>query len=335
MRRLFAVLVCVLASPPAFAASTFHTRYSAPEGCPSRDEFVAAIEQRLPGWTHVDSGAEREVSLEIRSTDAGFTGSVSVDATARPREVAGPRCDSVMRALALVAAVSLDPNAALATEPTTAPAPPVPEPVTPTPPTPPLASSTAPTPPREASATPSFGFGAGGALLFGPAPSALYGVEAHLELGTPSRDLLVRLSGARSFTGTVAVGSGEARFDLIQGEIAGCYLPVRSSVSLATCLITDLGSIQAEGEPSDSLAETKTSTRLWAASGARLGFDFRIVGPLRVQSSMGVLIPWRTQTYVFDNPQDLENPEVLYEASPIALDLRLGLALIFPGGDQE
>lgn len=329
MRRL-ALLFCVLASNTAFAASTFHASYTAPDACPSQAEFVRAVEQRLPGWQHAESGAEREVVVEIRSTDTGFTGSVSVDAAARPREVEGPRCDSVVRALALVTAVSLDPNAALSTEPITEPPPPVPVPVAPPPVAPAPAEPPPPAPAKEESTMPSFAFGADGTLLFGPAPSPLYGLGALIELGTSSREFLLRIAGARSFTGTVAAGSGEARFDLTHGELAGCYLPIRSRISLLLCAVTDVGSIQAEGEPSDDLTQTKTSTRLWTASGARLGFDFRIAGPLYAESSMGVLIPWRSQSYVFDNPK-----ETLYESAPVALDLHLGLGVIFPGRDQE
>lgn len=333
MRTLLAALVCLLASPSAFAANTFRSTYIAPESCPSQADFDAAVVQRLPGWKH-DAEAERNVVVSIQSANTGFHGSVSLDG-AQPREVEGPRCDSVVRALALVTAVSLDPTAALSTEPMSDPAPPTPVPVAPPPTAPPPAPRPPlPTPIQKESGPPSLGFGAGGALLFGPAPSPLYGFQAHVELGTSNRDLLLRLAGARSFTGATPVGSGEARFDLTQGELAGCYLPVRAAISVLTCVITDVGSIQAEGEPSDELVETKTSTRLWAASGGRLGFDFRVAGPLHVESSVGALIPWSKQTYIFDSTKE-SLAETLYESSPVALDLRLGLTVIFPSGDQE
>jgi hypothetical protein len=284
MGRWLAFLTCSLVSTTALAQNEFRVTYTASERCPERDAFIRAVEQRLPTWKHAD-GAPREVVVEIRDADDGFAGSVSVDAAARPREVAGPRCDSVVGALALVTAVSLDPAAALATQPMAEPAPPPPPPEPapkPPPPAPVAPPPPTPTPVREPENTsPSFGFGAGGVLLFGPAPSPLYGFDAHVQLGTMSRELLLRASVARSITGTVTVGSGEARFDLTQAELAGCYLPIRSAISLWTCAVTDVGSIQAEGEPSDSLTETKSSTRLWVASGARLGFDFRLTGPLR------------------------------------------------------
>ena len=131
--------------------------------------------------------------------------------------------------------------------------------------------------------------GEGGSIVGRALQGRVLIVDDVITAGTAIRESVEIIRAA----GATPAGSGEASFELTHGELAGCYLPVRSRISLSTCLITDLGSIQAEGEPSDELAETKTSTRFWAASGARLGFEVRIAGPLRVATSMGILIPWR------------------------------------------
>lgn len=330
MRRFRVLSFLLFASPSALGAGTFHASYRAPEECPVRDDFLRAVEQRLPDWRHSDSPGEREMTVVIEKTEAGFKGALTLSPSPQVREVEGPRCDSVMRALALVAAVSLDPNAALAAEP-------VPDaaPVSPVTPPPAEQEPPPPSPPpvrTAGSSSPSFGFGAGGALLFGPAPSPLYGVDVHAEIGTASRSWIVRILGARTVTGTVSVGTGEAHFQLTHAELGGCYLPIHESVSVMGCLVLDAGSVEAEGEPSSELQETNVSRRFWGAAGARLGFGVRLTGPLELGTSLGVLVPWQEQSYVFDNAD--ESTEGLHQSAPIAVDFRLGISVIF-SGDQD
>src|SRR5262249_25414050 len=108
------------------------------------------------------------------------------------REVVGATCDEVVSAIALIAAVAIDPNASAAPSlPAHPPATPAIEPPTLPPPLPPAVRIERPPPPAEPRARWRFAFGAelGGAL--GPAPSFLVGIRPYVELGRLGAEVLL------------------------------------------------------------------------------------------------------------------------------------------------
>jgi hypothetical protein len=315
--RAFPALLVTLSAAPAFAGD-FHADYSAPEGCPTRAEFVRAIEQRVPDWHHVDGAVERKLALEVRRTDTGFAGRLTL--AAGVRDVEGAECETVVRALALVAAVSLDPAAA--EREAAAPAP-VPGPA--------LAPVPAPAPeparpPPVAGPEVSFGFGAAAGLLFGPAPSVLYGGAVHAELGDLERRFLLRVAGMRLVTGSVSVGGAEASFGLTAAELGGCYRLLQGgSLALSGCLVSTAGALTAAGEPGPELARTEDSSRFWGSTGARFGVFARPVPALELGAELGGSVAWFEHSYVFENPTN-----VIHTTSLLGADLRLGLTIVLP-----
>jgi hypothetical protein len=317
-----------MASSAAFAAS-FRASYQAPPECPDRTAFVRAVEQRLSGWSHQEdpnANVERELAVSIDKTSGGYAAKLSLGATEGNRELDGAQCDSLVRALSLIAAVSLDPAAALSieeqpeavspprSEPSPAPAP--------APPTEDKPSTPEPSPPASG---PSGAFGLAAGLMLGPAPAPLYGVEAHAELGDSERRFLARLAGAMLATGSVDVGSASAHFELLHAELGGCYRPIREQVLVMGCAVFDVGRMAATGESSPALTETESSTRLWLAAGARMGLGVRLLGPLELALTAGLLVPLVRQSYVFENPR-----ESVHESAVVALDLTVGLiAVVF------
>jgi hypothetical protein len=288
------------------------------------------LEKRLPGWKHDEANAERSVEVSVRSTPAGFTGTVALDRGGSVREIDGPNCDAVVRGLALVAAVSLDPTSAVTTEnaeepparqPAAAPAPAQPMPL------PAPADAGVPQRPRDAKPVRlSFGFGVAGALLFGPAPSPLYGVEVHGLVADVDRRFFAHLGVGRLVNGDVAVTNGRASFELTYAELAGCYRPIRGWViALDGCLVLQAGSLEASGEPVLPLVDPKTSTQFWGAAVGRLGVALPLGRHLEIGASGGVLIPFRKYTYVFENP-----PEEVHKSAGIGADVGAGITAIFP-----
>src|SRR5690606_30760132 len=228
----------------------------------------------------------------------------------------------------------LDPSAAFSIEDaepvaieeppeTSEPAPPVVPPVAPVSPerTAPIVDRPRPEE-RASSSSVSFAIGVGGALMLGPAPGPLYGAEGHAELGIAERTFSLRLAGAYLSTGSVDAGSAPVHFELLHAEIGGCYRPLRDRLSALGCAVFDAGRMEASGEQSPALAETKRVERLWLAAGARLGLSVVLVGPLELGASAGLLIPLARYTYVFENPK-----ESVHESSLAALDLRLALSV--------
>jgi hypothetical protein len=314
--------VLALITSPAFAAS-FRASYAAPEGCPNRDAFIRAVERRLPGWKHDEATAERSVEVHVRTTPAGFTGTVSLDQGRSVREIDGPQCDAVVRGLALVAAVALDPAsvapAERAEEPAAQPAPAAPSPL------PPVDTRE---PQQSRASEPlrlGFGFGVAGGLLFGPAPSALYGVEVHGVIADFDRRFLARLGVGRLANGDVTVANGRASFELTYAELAGCYRPIGAPVALSGCLVLQAGSLEASGKPTPPLVDPKTSTQFWGAAGGRLGVALPLGRQLELGAAAGVLVPFRRYTYLFENPDD-----EVHTSAWVAADLRAGITAIFP-----
>jgi len=99
-----------------------HIHYEAPEGCPSADAFVAQVRART-GRVHLAEDGDTGLTLRVTIARAGsrVEGTlVVVDASGAEsrREVTGDSCATVSLALALVAAMRIDPTASLAELPT-------------------------------------------------------------------------------------------------------------------------------------------------------------------------------------------------------------------------
>jgi hypothetical protein len=124
-----ALLALLVLSFPAFAKAAVGLAYEAPEGCPSQQEFVAAVAARGADFDGVGpAGAHRVMVVAIRKQDGGFAGAFQVrdgETATNKREVRGPGCAEVVEALAVVTAIALRPEIAAAPDPSTAAAPPV------------------------------------------------------------------------------------------------------------------------------------------------------------------------------------------------------------------
>ena len=75
--------------------------YHAPPSCPDRAAVIAAIGDRAPA-------GDARVAIQITEQSSGFAGTVAVDAGA-PRELSATRCDDLVTALSLVAALAIVP----------------------------------------------------------------------------------------------------------------------------------------------------------------------------------------------------------------------------------
>src|SRR5690606_32168893 len=112
------------------AARPVSLRYQAPEACPPESVFRAGVDGRTAQAAWQDEDGEEVTSLEVEVSieDDGARGRLVVRepgrAPAAPREVRDATCDTVVDALALVAALAIDPKASLA--PTLRPVPPPP-----------------------------------------------------------------------------------------------------------------------------------------------------------------------------------------------------------------
>lgn len=125
-----AVLVVALvprarAEVPATDDPRFHLAYAAPAGCPDRAAFLSAILARTKR-SHLASEGEAatELAVAIEVTPARANGRLEVrevDDARQLRSVSSDSCTDVAQALALIAALILDPDAQIGDEPSSAP----------------------------------------------------------------------------------------------------------------------------------------------------------------------------------------------------------------------
>jgi len=266
---------CAQSTTPSAEAQTLRVDYSAPAGCGSRTTFVAELEARTRRVHVVDTTEPvATVSVELTDHTSVIVGQLRLrepDGTETLRAVSGRTCEEVVPALALIAAVLIDPEAVThgSTLPTTSPAP---------------APSSAVTPPPAGlgarwRARPSLGMGISATSTVAPnpsfAPSLELGLEADVGL---ARGPLLLLAFERFGSSTFSTPAGLADFSTLLGRLSLCPLrwPSRGPVAVAPCGAFEAGSLHVGVSQTIDKSEP---TVLWLAAGAGLHLD---VHPLRV-----------------------------------------------------
>ncbi len=296
----------------AQADGSFHLDYEAPENCPAASAFAAKIEGHTPlarqATSEVASRRFRAVFDTSSPAARGRLEIVDFDGTPSVREVEGRDCNEVADALALIAAIVIDPNARPASpppqEPATRPRPitevrmpqPIPAPVLVAPrPRPPLEPESEPLPLRLGLI---FQAGVVSERLVPKLGIALvYGVEALLdrdELFAPS----VRASLYRIRSGEIATDFGKAKFEWTAGRLSACpILLTWESFGFRPCVIGDFGRVRAEGYETNQGAE---ESLFWAALGAAGRAETLLLDALLLEIEAGALFPLSNQRFFFE-----------------------------------
>jgi hypothetical protein len=307
----------------AQTSGSFHLDYEAPAHCPTAAAFAAKIEGHTPLARQVPGAdASRRFRAVFDTSQPAARGRLEIvdfDGTPSVREVEGRDCTEVADALALIAAIVIDPNAqpaspstetndaaaAAAASAAAAAAGTRPRPVTEVRmpqliPAPQLVPRPKPEPePLPLRLGLIFQAGAVTEQLAPELGLALvYGVEALLdrdELLAPA----LRVSLYRIRSGEITTAFGKARFEWTAGRISGC--PVFWSwenLGFRPCIIADFGSLVAEGY--ETIDGAKESV-LWAALGAagRAEAVF-LEDTLVLEIEAGALVPLGSQRFYFD-----------------------------------
>jgi hypothetical protein len=283
--------------------------YRVAPGCPDAATFSARVAERQ---SSLGLSAPAPVNLRLSITQSAataFSGTLDVaDGSAVTRRtVAGKDCDEVVVALALIAAIALEPEGGdvrAAQPPDGAPAPSTA--------TEPAASPAAPDT-DEAARAPSSGV-ALGAYAFGMAYGAAApegalgaGLALALEWRTasvwqPALSLGVFrvVSDERSFAG----GAARARFELsaAQGVLCPWRWPAHGRWGLRPCLEVELGWL--EGSSSGpAVIDPTTRAGLWASAALAARADMNPWGPLRLSLLGSGVVPLTRHDFSF-SPED-------------------------------
>ena len=293
---------------------TIRLSYGAPpDACPARADFEAELHARTAKASFGSEGRLFEVVIE--AGEAGYVGTLAIrepDASGAERRIEGADCGEVASALALIAALAIDPDARTAprAELELLPVPSA-ETVEPAPapsaaPAPASAPVTAPTPPRPSLETDAarwgLGIGLGAAALAGPAPKVLFafGPEAELRRQSGESVRSLGLSIHAGQTGTLGPSDARARFRLLTASVSLCPLGAEARLRWRACAVTEAGALRVEGR---DVAVPGDATRLWlsAGLGARLGF--RLSSRIYADAALGAQANLRRDRFVFLTPR--------------------------------
>lgn len=297
LRHHVTALLCTLcafgSSRTAYAAaSQLAVAYRAPQSCPNRAEFLRQIELRLsqPSATLVARGAPR-FAATVRLQGGAARGTLVViarDGTRSVRLVPGRSCAEVVAAMALISALTLDPNAS------TAPLHPA------------TRAQPRNVPARRTHSEPShagwhFGLGIRLSVASAVAPHAVLAGEPLITVDDDSGRLLApefRLAALRSTTATVTKSLGEATFNWTAARLSVCPVrwPARSALALRPCALMDLGVLEGSGvlthQPSSAGA-------LWIAPGVAARLSFSPLPPLSFELEGGATFPLERDSFFF------------------------------------
>jgi hypothetical protein len=329
------------------ASEPLRVDYRREGACPDGDAFFGAVRARTEKARPATSGeAARTLKVTVAEEARGSRGTLAIVAadgasSTSVREVRAATCDDVVSALALVAALAIDPEArttpvalAPAPAPSASSAPPsdagAPDaappssastapsasspPSAPAPPSPPPTPRS--TPPESPPGKPiSLGFevglGAEGSTVLAtrPAFSVLVGLDlARDSLFSPA----FTLRASRSLAGTAATSAGSASFVFSSVALEPCPLRVRltEGVALLPCARIAVGYVDAAGS---GITTPANATRLWGDVGAHARLNLAIGRFLSLDLHGGARVPLsRDRYYVEPDATVYEIPAVTF-----------------------
>lgn len=312
------------------------TSFQAPSGCTSQALFVGEVARRTrPSATEDTEALSFAVHVE-RLAPERHRGSVVVERGSgggSKRVVEGASCEEVMHALALVVALTLDPEGGGTERPDEPPAVEGPPASTPLAPAPAAEQPARPRTPSQGSSESevTLGIGAHAAAHQGVAPDTIFTVPVFVELGvrresTPSlrarfapaiRLGFVRGSGERAFSGV-----GRASFTWTAGEVDLCPLAAEvARFSLVPCARMELGALTGEGA---QIAPARSQTALWAALALPVRLRAALTRWLFVEAEAAPRLPLQRERFVFQ-------PDfTVFRAPSVAWTAGAGAGVTFP-----
>ncbi|HXK18802.1 MAG TPA: hypothetical protein VNG33_13420 [Polyangiaceae bacterium] len=329
--------------PPNAVPEQVQLQYVSGQGCPSRSAFVDEVAARIRRpieW--VETKPAFLISVTLEQTDARATGRLEVvHSGSEPtrREFTASQCSEVSSALALVTALTLDPNARTeplpppsapaAEAPPPAPAPAAP-PVAPSPPAPPPARRAEISPPAPTSAREKSGYVAwlgpasGVAGGYASAPLVTFGLSLGARVASmgplaPSLQL-TPLYGKTGATGPSAAG-GTFAWAMARLEACPSQFPLAASLALVPCAAGEVGRLSARG--SGAQIEPVSQDRWWVAGGVTLSLHLAL-GRWFARLGGQALLPATRDEFVFFNPDRSVHQATFVYGATLSVGFELG-----------
>jgi hypothetical protein len=272
-------------------------------GCPSADEFRAAVSARA-GHELFGEPSDVPIDVTLRRTDATYVATVGLPeapgtaaATRELRSETG--CAELATAAALVVSIALDPESVLRAPPAAPP---------PAPPTPPTA-------PASRSWRAFIGAGPRGAWGLTPEPTAGLALSASA--------MSERLSFGVELGGFLDNEARYARGSVSVLPLTLTFLPCGMAAHVELCAVARLGLLRGTGA---GFTEDDSTWKAFGAAGLR-GAAFVDVGRLRFRASVeGTGVAPTTIFYV----RDFVGETAVYATRGVSLAAGLDVLLLFP-----
>ena len=276
-------------TPPA--TEPFRMMWSSSAGCGAASTFLTELRSRTSRLRPARDG-ERATTLilEMFATSSGVRGQLTVrkaDGELSTREVPGRDCQEVESAMALIAALMVDPLAstselALASRP-----PAEPPPIELSPATSKQSRWTIRVEPRLTART-----AVGPGLTWGEA------LGASLTWQSNSLHPSLQLTAQRAKT-TASSPAGSAELEWTAGELLACPWAAQpsSSLELRACALLQLGRLRGSGYDTISPA---TESIFWSAAGVALQGRVQLLGPLWLGIDGGLERPFTRERFYVD-----------------------------------
>lgn len=328
----------LLAGPSAAGEAEgkrFRLVYEAPAGvCPDRDVFLAEILARTsrPRLADDEDGEPAiaiHVAIEVQgeSSSSGRLDVREPDGTEETRSVRSQTCGEVAKALALVTALLLDPDARTEAEPPPAPPPAAPPP-SPPPAPPPAASDVTPKrpppPPRprptwRPSAGAELGILGGIGPAVGPMAGAFFDVEHTSAGGLVSA---ARLSFDLARTASDLPHGASQTYEWVGGTVRICpvYLSLPQRLRLAPCAALQIAAHRATTQ---DVRNPTARVDPWLAPVAGGTVEWSFSRDFGLELSGGALFPLRRTRYF------LAPDTTIFDVPVVAGTVSLGLRVRF------
>jgi hypothetical protein len=294
----FAASASRAAPPPA--AEPFRMVWSSPPGCGDASGFLAELRSRTSRLRPAEGG-ERATTLlaELLREAAGVRGHLTVrKATGEvlTRDVPGRTCQEVVSAMALIAALMVDPLALTTESPVAAaePAAPAPPSVSPPPP---------PRPPRARR----WAFGVEQRLTgrTAVAPELAWGEALNLIVLWQSSSFRPSLElSAHRARATASRSFGSADLNWTAAQLVLCPWGAQPGPrwDVRACALFQIGRLLGTGYATRNPAE---GTIFWSSAGVQLEGRVQLVGPLWLGLEAGALRPFSKESFYLAPTQTL------------------------------
>ncbi len=321
------------AAEPTAAPSSVALDYEVPEGCPDAAFFVREVSARTSQVSFSEGSiASRSFHVRVRSAPESHVGFLRIDdarGRASERRFEAANCQEVIVALALVAALAVDPNASLAPAPADGqvsgrrpaagqpdgaarapekqPEPPAAPPPTPPPtPPPPRAPVAAPVfdrpPPAAASDALTWSIGPAFGMLAATSPP-LFSIGWLVEVERRRSGFVpgARLMPFLGETGVTGPSGDLAEFRLIAARLEGCPLALAPSEAMRVkpCLGVDAGLLHARGVGAPQPSQRDV---FWLAALLDVDLQLAVTHGVFIEISGGPGFPITRPVFVFERP---------------------------------